>query len=120
MKRERRICVDDRELEPLLHPSQVYEHPADVVIDPDLSLNEKRAVVASWASDACAIEAAPALRTGRDGRRVRFDDIMEALRMLDRQSCTVPASGHDYPAFPRRSKDGRGGADHGVQATPLY
>jgi hypothetical protein len=33
-----------------------------VVNDPDLTLNEKRAILASWASDACAIEAAPGLR----------------------------------------------------------
>ena len=46
----------------LVYPSQVFERPADVVNDPDRSLNKKRAILASWASDACAIEAAPALR----------------------------------------------------------
>jgi hypothetical protein len=44
----------------LVYPSQVFERPSDVVNDPDLSLNQKRAILASWASDACAIEAAPA------------------------------------------------------------
>jgi hypothetical protein len=46
----------------LLHPAQAFEHPSDVVNDPDLTLNEKRAILASWASDACAPEAAPRLR----------------------------------------------------------
>jgi hypothetical protein len=73
------------ELDELLHPAQAFDHPSDVVIDPDLTLNEKRAILASWASDACAIEAAPELRVGRK-IPVRFDDIMDALRSLDRQA----------------------------------
>jgi len=44
----------------LLHPAQAFEHPSYVVNDPDLTLNEKRAILASWASDACAPEARPA------------------------------------------------------------
>ena len=40
--------------------------------DPDLTLNEKRAVLASWASDACAIEAAPDLRSNARGAPVRL------------------------------------------------
>ena len=50
-----------RDYEGLVHPSQVFDHPLDVTKDPDLSLNEKRAILAAWASDACAVEAAPAL-----------------------------------------------------------
>jgi hypothetical protein len=73
------------ELDELLHPAQAFEHPSEVVNDPDLTLNEKRAILASWASDACAIEAAPELRTGPKAP-VRFDDIMEALRTLDKQA----------------------------------
>ena len=45
------------DLDNLLHPAQAFEHPSNVVNDPDLTLNEKRAILASWASDACAIEA---------------------------------------------------------------
>jgi hypothetical protein len=55
-----------------------------VVHDPDLTLNEKRAILSSWASDACAVEAAPALRVNSSGNGVRWDDIMDALRILDR------------------------------------
>ena len=50
------------DLDDLLHPAQAFSHPTDVVNDPDLTLNEKRAILASWASDACAIESVPALR----------------------------------------------------------
>ena len=35
----------------------VFERPKDVVSHPDLTLAEKRAILASWASDACAVEA---------------------------------------------------------------
>jgi hypothetical protein len=73
------------ELDELLHPAQAFAHPSEVVNDPDLTLNEKRAILASWASDACAVEAAPALREGPKAP-VHFDDIMEALRSLDKQA----------------------------------
>jgi hypothetical protein len=85
-----RTC-DDFELNQLLHPAQAFGHPSEVVNDPDLTLNEKRAILASWASDACAVEAAPDLRSNPAGAPVRFDDIMEALRTLDWQ-----ANGHRY------------------------
>ena len=77
---------DAFDLSELLHPAQAFERPADVVDDPDLTLNEKRAILASWASDACAIEAAPALRAAPKGAPVPFDEIMDALRTLDRQA----------------------------------
>jgi hypothetical protein len=73
------------DLDDLLHPAQAFEHPAQVVNDPDLTLNEKRAILASWASDACAVEAAPALRCAPGARRpVSVDEILEALRSLDK------------------------------------
>lgn len=78
---------DGFDLDGLLHPAQAFEHPSRVVNDPDLTLNEKRAILAAWASDACAIEAAPALRCAPSGKRsVQFDDVMEALRTLDKQA----------------------------------
>jgi hypothetical protein len=77
---------DNFDLDELLHPAQAFGHPSEVVNDPDLTLNEKRAILASWASDACAVEAAPELRSGPRGTTVRFDDIMDALRALDKQA----------------------------------
>jgi len=74
------------DLDALLHPANAFAHPMDVVRDADLTLNEKRAILASWASDACAVEAAPGLRVNPGGQVVHWDDIMDALRMLDGQS----------------------------------
>jgi hypothetical protein len=77
----------DPELEALLHPAAAFDHPSAVVNDPELTLNEKRAILASWASDACAVEATPALRRAPGGRRpVSIDEILEALRGLDREA----------------------------------
>jgi hypothetical protein len=73
------------DLDELLHPAQAFSHPNEVVNDPDLTLNEKRAILASWASDACAVEAAHGLRVTPSGWAVPFDDIIEALRSLDQQ-----------------------------------
>ncbi len=77
---------DNFSLDELLHPANAFRHPSEVVNDPDLTLNEKRAILASWASDACAIEAAPELRARPQGAPVRFEDIMDALRTLDKQA----------------------------------
>jgi hypothetical protein len=75
------------DLDSLLHPARAFRHPQHVVSDPDLTLNEKRAILASWASDACAIEAAPDLRQAPGSTQaVRYDDVMDALRALDRQA----------------------------------
>jgi hypothetical protein len=46
----------------LLHPGTVFERPKDVVSYPDLTLAEKRAILASWPSDASAIASCSALR----------------------------------------------------------
>lgn len=86
-------------LDDLLHPANAFEQPAEVVADPDLTVNEKRAILASWASDACAIEAAPELRAGTRGAPVRFDDIIDALRKLDHQT-----GGDKYRRVLRRSR----------------
>jgi len=102
------------DLDDLLHPARAFDHPRDVVGDPDLTLNEKRAILASWASDACAIEAAPALREGR-AAPVPFDDIMDALRSLDRMA---NESRYRHP-FGRRFRRDRSGHSGGGPARPL-
>ena len=68
----------------LLHPASAYRHPRDVVADGDLTTYEKRAILSSWASDACAVEDAPELRALSGAASVKFDDIIDALRDLDR------------------------------------
>lgn len=112
------------DLDALLHPALAFEHPTNVVADPDLTLSEKRAILASWASDACAVEAAPTLRhpPGAD-RTVQFDDIMDALRLLDRQDTSYKPkpryrqilAERGLRRFGRRS----GGGNDGDQGRPL-
>jgi hypothetical protein len=56
----------------LLHPGTKFEHPRDVVSHSGLTLAEKRAILASWASDASAIASCPSLRVARrSSRRLR-------------------------------------------------
>jgi hypothetical protein len=68
----------------LLHPGTMFSHPRDVVAHPALSIAEKRAILASWASDASAIASCPSLRapTGLKSP-VTIDEILEALQELD-------------------------------------
>jgi hypothetical protein len=73
-------------LDDLLRPADAFFHPQEVVCDPALSIDEKRAILASWASDVCAVEALPALRKSPAGAPVTFDDIMDALKELDDQA----------------------------------
>ena len=72
------------DLNAILHPGTVFEHPRDVLSDPDLSLAEKRAILASWASDASAIASCPSLRAP-DGLKapVTIGEILDALCALD-------------------------------------
>lgn len=85
-----RTNTETFDLDSLLYPARAFAHPSQVVADPDLTLNEKRAILASWASDACAVEASPALREGPNGTTVQYDEIMDALRTLDGQVVDQP------------------------------
>lgn len=68
----------------LLHPGTCFEHPRDVVSHSGLTLGEKRAILASWASDASAIASCPALRAPEGLKApVTIDEVLEALCMLD-------------------------------------
>lgn len=104
------------DLDALLHPAGAFAYPMDVVRDDDLTLNEKRAILASWASDACAVEAAPDLRATTSGRPVRWDDIMDALRLLDAQATGMPTPSQARRRR-RRWRESSGGAS-GENAQP--
>ena len=68
----------------LLHPGTVFNHPRDVLATPSLSSSEKRAILASWASDASAIASCPSLRAPAGLKApVTIDEILEALCELD-------------------------------------
>ncbi|WP_298357459.1 hypothetical protein [Rhodoblastus sp.] len=103
----------------LLRPARAFAHPSDVVDDSDLTLNEKRAILASWASDACAAEANPLLRRTCDGRTVSWDDVMDALKELDLQAANSPATSSRPELFrqPRRGlqRGSGGGSNRGSQ-----
>ena len=71
------------DIDALLHPSKTFRHPLDVVRDTDMTVAEKRSVLASWASDACAIESNPAQRATATGNVVNYDDIIDALQSPD-------------------------------------
>src|SRR5216683_3917509 len=82
------------ELERLLQPARFFQHPRDVVRDATLTTAEKRAILSSWASDACAIESMPAFRRipGFDFV-VPFDDVIDALQELDQKADDRDCSG---------------------------
>jgi hypothetical protein len=68
-----------------LRPAVGFDHPRDVLKDPILDLSEKRAVLASWASDASSVRDEPSLRwlLGTP-EPVPLADIREAIARLDR------------------------------------
>ena len=94
----------------LIHPASAYAHQRDVLADPDLTKYEKRAVLSSWASDACAVDESPALRQPPGGRSaVTYDEIIDALCALDDEP--NPPKGGKSARLPkwRRRSEGDGG-----------
>lgn len=61
----------------------MHGHPDEVLTDQRLTLHEKRALLASWASDANAVAHLPRLRQLPDGSILSVDEILRALRSLD-------------------------------------
>lgn len=95
----------------LLHPASAYQHPNDVLNDPDLTTYEKRAILSSWASDACAVDAMPELRQALGQKPMAFDDILDALKRLDPPSEPGLNTGRRWMRVPSRRR-GPGGANH--------
>lgn len=107
------VRKDTFDLDKLLHPAGAYGHPREVVADTDLTLNEKRAILSAWASDACAVEAAPDLRHQGSGPPVSFDHIMEALKVLDGEAYGRT----DYGKLANRARRIRSLYDRGENGT---
>ena len=62
-----------------------FRYPHQVVSDPNMGLDEKRAVLAAWASDEHAVESLPTLRhLPGTPFPVTFSAIMDARAQLDR------------------------------------
>jgi len=74
---------------PVRPDAAVYTGPDDVVGDSSLTLADKRAILASWVSDARAVEDAPTLRRLDSGAIVEVTSVLEALRALDRSGGVV-------------------------------
>lgn len=83
------------------YPSDEYEtddwatakgrsDPHEVVFDPSLTIEQKRAILASWASDARAVRDRPALRQLEDGTVLHIDQILGALKQLDGGTAASP------------------------------
>lgn len=78
----------------LLRPAVGFTHPSDVLKDPDLTAEEKRSVLSSWASDASAVQDEPRLRwlLGTP-EPVPFSEVREALERLDAEGGVAMWSG---------------------------
>ena len=68
-----------------LRPAVGFDHPREVLKDPQLSDSDKRAILASWASDASAVQDEPTKRwlLGTP-EPVLFADVLDAIASLDR------------------------------------
>ena len=110
---------DTFDLDELLHPAKAFAHPMDVVRDADLTLAEKRAILASWASDACAVEASPELRVNAFGAAVGWDDVMDALCALDREADKYGKPLAHYKRVLAKKRAGLPRGDRDDQGHPL-
>jgi len=80
-----------------------FSHPDDVASDRRLTRAEKRAILASWCSDARAVENAPKLRRLESGAVVEVDAILRALASLDGPATRAKPSSNWLPFRQRRS-----------------
>src|ERR1700739_2394231 len=92
-------CADS-----FFHPVSDYDPPGSVLNDPELSTDEKRVILSSWASDMYVVESHPALREIPGiPHRLRLDDILAALKTLD-DGTDPPPRGGLAMRLPRFSK----------------
>jgi len=106
------------ELERLLQPTRYFQHPRDVVRDAILTTAEKRAILSSWASDACAVESMPALRQILgSGHVVKFDEVIDALQELDGKAGDI---GMEEPRRRHRGPDRGSDPEEGPSGTGFW
>jgi len=78
-----------------------FTFPHQLVSDPSIEPEEKRGILAAWASDAHAVDSLPVLRhLPGTPFPVTFSSIMNAMAELDRLSC----ANEDDPPPPARAK----------------
>jgi hypothetical protein len=73
----------------LVTPAAAFNHPDQVLSHPGLTVPEKRAILASWASDAHAVDDMPWLRQLECGARVSLSEVLSALRSLDAEETSA-------------------------------
>lgn len=94
--------TSDHFVDRLLTPARFFKRPDDVLAEPTLDVREKRAILSSWASDACAVESVPALRQAPGAEcPVSFDEIMDALVTLDRPGQATESGHGNYERSPQ-------------------
>ena len=71
-----------------------FTHPEDVLHSRAISVADKRAILASWASDAHAVPNLPAMRQLDSGAIVSIDTVLGALRALDASDAEGPRTSH--------------------------
>ena len=82
-----------------------FSLPHEVVCAPDIDMNEKRSILAAWASDEHAVESMPTLRyLPGTAAPVTFSSIMEARAYLDRLSSA--ANDDEPPPSPSLRRPG--------------
>jgi hypothetical protein len=74
----------------LVTPGLAFSHPNEVLDHPELSQAERRAILASWASEARAVEGAHWMRCLDNGSVVTLAEVLDALRKLDAQTALRP------------------------------
>jgi hypothetical protein len=79
--RERKTSKRGLDIGRMLQPANAFADPMAVVDDQDLTLTEKRAILSSWALDARSVESV----LNRAEGVVRLDDVLDALKELDRR-----------------------------------
>src|SRR6202171_5303993 len=93
-------------------------HMPQSVRDATLTTAEKRAILSSWASDACAIESMPALRQiPASGRVVKFDEVIDALQELDGNAGDI---GMEEPQRRHRGPDRGSDPEEGPSGTGFW
>lgn len=71
-------------LERGVRPAVGFQNPDDVVKDPHLTVQDKRQILSSWASDASAVQDEPRLRWLLGTvEPVPLEDVIAALKRLD-------------------------------------
>lgn len=85
----------------LLNPTEHFSGPSQVLKAPTLTEQEKRAILANWASDQYAVESVPGLRELPGSHAlIALQDILAALKQLDGPGMEIERSW--MPISPKR------------------